>query len=117
MPESTDRSPFSSYAHPERLVSTEWLAQQIEAGGVGGPDGIVVLESDEDVLLYDTGHIPGALKLDWHQDLNDPVMRDYVDSEQFASVMSARGVGRGTTVVSREMPRADMTAANCSAST
>ena len=84
MPESTDRSPFSSYAHPERLVSTEWLAEQIAAGAVGGPDGIVVLESDEDVLLYDTGHIPGALKLDWHQDLNDPVMRDYVDAEQFA---------------------------------
>jgi thiosulfate/3-mercaptopyruvate sulfurtransferase len=99
MPESTDRSTFSSYAHPERLVSTEWLAEQIAAGRVGGPDGVVVLESDEDVLLYDTGHIPGALKLDWHQDLNDPVMRDYVDAEQFATVMSARGVGRHTTVV------------------
>src|SRR6476646_4246332 len=90
---------FTQYAHPERLVSTQWLADQIQAGGVGGPDGIVVLESDEDVLLYDTGHIPGSLKLDWHQDLNDPVMRDYVHAEQFASVMSARGVARDTTVV------------------
>ena len=90
---------FTDYAHPERLVSTQWLADQIAAGAVGGPDGIVVLESDEDVLLYDTGHIPGSLKLDWHQDLNDPVVRDYVDAEQFASVMSARGVGRDTTVV------------------
>lgn len=87
---------FAEYAHPERLVSTDWLAAQLEAGN---PDGIVVLESDEDVLLYDTGHIPGALKLDWHQDLNDPLMRDYVDGEQFAKVMSERGVGRGTTVV------------------
>src|SRR6478752_4574229 len=95
---TTDSSP-TGYAHPERLVSTEWLADQVEAGRVGAPDGIVVLESDEDVLLYDTGHIPGALKLDWHQDLNDPVVRDYVDAEQFASVMSARGVGRDTTVV------------------
>jgi thiosulfate/3-mercaptopyruvate sulfurtransferase len=95
---STD-SAFTAYAHPERLVSTQWLADQIEAGAVGGPGGIVVLESDEDVLLYDTGHIPGSLKLDWHQDLNDPVMRDYVDAEQFAAVMSARGVGRDTTVV------------------
>jgi thiosulfate/3-mercaptopyruvate sulfurtransferase len=80
-------------------VSTAWLAEQVDAGRVGGPDGIVVLESDEDVLLYDTGHIPGALKLDWHQDLNDPVQRDYVGPEQFAEVMSARGVGRDTTVV------------------
>jgi thiosulfate/3-mercaptopyruvate sulfurtransferase len=89
-------SKFAEYAHPERLVSTAWLADQLEAGD---PDGIVVLESDEDVLLYDTGHIPGALKLDWHQDLNDQVTRDYVDSEQFAKVMSARGIGRDTTVV------------------
>ncbi len=90
---------FSDYAHPERLVSTAWLAEQVAAGRVGGPGGIAVLESDEDVLLYDTGHVPGALKLDWHQDLNDPVMRDYVDAEQFAAVMSARGVDRDTTVV------------------
>ena len=69
----TPESHFTEYAHPERLVSTEWLADQLEAGN---PDGIVVLESDEDVLLYDTGHIPGALKLDWHQDLNDQVTRD-----------------------------------------
>jgi thiosulfate/3-mercaptopyruvate sulfurtransferase len=89
-------SKFADYAHPERLVSTAWLAEQLEAGN---PDGIVVLESDEDVLLYDTGHIPGSLKVDWHQDLNDQLTRDYVDSEQFAKVMSARGIGRDTTVV------------------
>jgi len=94
-------STFEQYAHPERLVSTEWLAEQIAAGrvGTGADDAIALLESDEDVLLYDTGHIPGALKLDWHQDLNDALMRDYVDAEQFAQVMSERGVGRDTTVV------------------
>ena len=97
--DSSAESSFEAYAHPERLVSTQWLADQVAAGAVGGPGGIVVLESDEDVLLYDTGHIPGALKLDWHQDLNDAVVRDYVDPEQFAAVMSARGVGRDTTVV------------------
>jgi thiosulfate/3-mercaptopyruvate sulfurtransferase len=103
MSETADVTPtsFADYAHPERLVSTEWLAQQIEAGrvGTGAPDAIALLESDEDVLLYDTGHIPGALKLDWHQDLNDQIIRDYVDAEQFAAVMSARGIGRDTTVV------------------
>ena len=92
----TPDSRFAEYAHPERLVSTEWLAGVLKAGH---PHGIVVLESDEDVLLYDTGHIPGALKLDWHQDLNDQLTRDYVDGEQFARVMSARGIGRDTTVV------------------
>ncbi|HEV7147073.1 MAG TPA: sulfurtransferase [Pedococcus sp.] len=103
-PQTTVRdttSTFAQYAHPERLVTTDWLAEQIASGRVGasGDDRVVVLESDEDVLLYDTGHIPGSLKLDWHQDLNDQLMRDYVDSEQFARVMSERGVDRDTTVV------------------
>ena len=58
-------------------MSTEWLAAAIEAGALD--DGkLVVVESDEDVLLYETGHIPGAVKIDWHTDLNDPVVRDYV---------------------------------------
>jgi thiosulfate/3-mercaptopyruvate sulfurtransferase len=96
---STDDAKISSYAHPERLVTTEWLAEQIEAGRVGGPDGIALLESDEDVLLYATGHIPGALKIDWHVDLNDPVDRDYVDGAGFARVMGERGIRRDTTVV------------------
>ncbi len=96
---STDDVKISSYAHPERLVTTQWLAEQIEAGHVGGPDGIALLESDEDVLLYATGHIPGALKIDWHVDLNDPVSRDYVDGAGFARVMGERGIRRDTTVV------------------
>lgn len=58
-----------------------------------------MLESDEDVLLYDTGHIPGALKIDWHTDLNDDLVRDYVGGEQFARVLGERGIGRDTTVV------------------
>ncbi|MEP7332358.1 MAG: sulfurtransferase [Terracoccus sp.] len=90
---------IDAYAHPDRLVTTDWLAEQIEAGHVGGPDGIALLESDEDVLLYSTGHIPGALKVDWHVDLNDPVSRDYVDGAGFASVLGARGISRETTVV------------------
>ncbi len=84
---------LAAYAHPERLVTTAWLAEHL------GQEGLVVLESDEDVLLYDTGHVPGALKLDWHTDLNDPLTRDYVDGERFAQVMGERGVTRDTTVV------------------
>ncbi|KRC85140.1 thiosulfate sulfurtransferase [Terrabacter sp. Root85] len=96
---SAEDTKISAYAHPERLVTTEWLAEQVSAGGIGGPDGIVLLESDEDVLLYETGHIPGALKIDWHVDLNDPVTRDYVDGARFAEVMGQRGISRDTTVV------------------
>jgi thiosulfate/3-mercaptopyruvate sulfurtransferase len=93
-----DNSKFADYAHPERLVSTDWLAGQLSAGDVGNRN-LVVLESDEDVLLYDTGHIPGALKIDWHLDLNDPVTRDYVNGERFAQVLGDRGISRDTTVV------------------
>jgi len=89
---------FATYANPERLVSTQWLAAALEAGAVA--DGkLVVVESDEDVLLYETGHIPGAVKIDWHTDLNDEVTRDYVDGAAFADLASAKGISRDTTVV------------------
>jgi thiosulfate/3-mercaptopyruvate sulfurtransferase len=88
-----DNPQFKEYAHPERLVSTQWLADHL------GQDGLVVVESDEDVLLYDTGHIPGSVKVDWHNDLNDPLTRDYVDGARFAEVLGQRGIGRDTTVV------------------
>uniref|UniRef100_UPI0031384A48 sulfur transferase n=1 Tax=Frondihabitans sp. TaxID=1978225 RepID=UPI0031384A48 len=84
---------FAEYAHPERLVSTEWLAAHL------GDEGLVVVESDEDVLLYETGHIPGAVKVDWHTDLNDPVQRDYIDGAAFAALLGERGISRDTTVV------------------
>ncbi len=96
---TTAADKFEAYARPERLVTTDWLAEQISAGVVGTPGGVALLESDEDVLLYATGHIPGAVKIDWHTDLNDPVTRDYVDGERFAEVMGSRGVARDTTVV------------------
>ncbi|TFB53796.1 MULTISPECIES: sulfurtransferase [unclassified Cryobacterium] len=84
---------FMAYAHPERLVSTEWLQAHLET------PGLVVVESDEDVLLYETGHIPGAVKIDWHTDLNDPVERDFVDGAAFAAMLGAKGISRDTTVV------------------
>ena len=94
MPAPFDTDPkLAAYAHPERLVTTDWLAAHLD-----DPD-VVVAESDEDVLLYDTGHIPGAVKIDWHADLNDQVMRDYVDSEAFARLMSSKGIARDTTIV------------------
>ncbi|MDT7574068.1 MAG: thiosulfate/3-mercaptopyruvate sulfurtransferase [Pseudonocardiales bacterium] len=86
-------SKLADYAHPDRLVTTAWLAEHL------GDPGLVVVESDEDVLLYDTGHIPGAVKVDWHTELNDPVTRDYVDGARFAEICGERGIARDTTVV------------------
>jgi thiosulfate/3-mercaptopyruvate sulfurtransferase len=84
---------FADYAHPEMLVTAEWVA-----GHLGDP-AVAVAESDEDVLLYETGHIPGAVKLDWHTELNDPVTRDYVGGGGFARLMSGKGISRDTTLV------------------
>ncbi len=84
---------FQQYAHPQTLVSTDWLSAHLD------DPTVVVVESDEDVLLYETGHIPGAIKIDWHMDLNDPVTRDYIEAEAFARLMSEKGISRESTVV------------------
>ena len=70
---TSDRIEERGYARPDILVSTGWLAENLD-----NPK-LRILESDEDVLLYDLGHIPGAQKIDWHDDLNDPLVRDYID--------------------------------------
>lgn len=89
-----DPSPeLAAYAHPERLVTTQWLAANLGTGG------LVVVESNEDVLLYETGHLPGAVKIDWHTELNDPVIRDYVDGVGFSALMARKGISRDDTVV------------------
>ena len=84
---------FEQYAPPERLVSASWLADHLD------DPNVVVVESDEDVLLYDTGHIPGAMKIDWHMDLNDALTRDYLDGAGFAELLASKGISRDTTVV------------------
>jgi len=81
------------YVHPEVLVTTGWLAEHLHDPTVR------VLESNEDVLLYDTGHIPGAQKIDWHTDLNDAVVRDYVSPAQFTALLRRLGIDASTTVV------------------
>ena len=80
LPHDTDPK-LAEYAHPERLVTTDWLAEHLD------DPNLVVVESDEDILLYETGHIPGAVKVDWHTELNDPITRDYLDGERFAALM------------------------------
>lgn len=82
---------ISGYANPDVLVTTQWLAENSSK--------VRIVECDEDVLLYEVGHIPGAVKLDWHTELNDQAKRDYLDGEQFAELMKAKGIDRGDTIV------------------
>jgi thiosulfate/3-mercaptopyruvate sulfurtransferase len=81
------------YVHPEVLVSTEWVAQHLN-----DPD-VRIVESNEDPLLYSSGHIPGAVEVDWTRDLNDPVRRDYLDRGGFEALMRRIGATKDTVVV------------------
>jgi thiosulfate/3-mercaptopyruvate sulfurtransferase len=75
------------------LVSADWAEKNLDAPGV------VFVEVDEDTTAYDGGHIPGAIKLDWRADLQDPVRRDFVNQRQFEALLSARGVDSDDTVI------------------
>ncbi|HXM01129.1 MAG TPA: sulfurtransferase [Chthoniobacterales bacterium] len=82
-----------TYAHPESLVSTDWVAEHLTDPKVR------IIESNEDVLLYDTGHIPGAVHVDWRKDLNDQTVRDYIDPEGFSKLAESIGITPETTLV------------------
>ncbi|MCL4209029.1 MAG: sulfurtransferase [Phycisphaeraceae bacterium] len=84
----------AAYAHPEVLVSTDWVEKHRS-----DTKNIRIVESDEDVLLYATGHVPEAIKIDWINDLNDPVVRDYIDPARFAALCARHGISNDTTVV------------------
>ena len=77
------------YADPSALVSTEWVAEHLV------DPKIRLVESDEDILLYDSGHIPGAVKIDWIDDLNDPIIRDYLDGDPRWGRRRVRLLGHG----------------------
>ncbi|TFE68251.1 thiosulfate sulfurtransferase [Methylacidiphilum sp. Yel] len=79
-----------TYAHPEVLVETSWLQDHLN------DPTIRIIESNEDPLLYDTGHIPNAVNIDWRADLNDPLIRDYISAEKFAKLCSDKGISPQT---------------------
>jgi hypothetical protein len=81
------------YAHPEVLVSADWVAAHLTDPKVR------LVESNEDILLYDTGHVPGAVKIDWTTDLNDQLVRDYVDRERLQKLLRSKGINDDTTIV------------------
>jgi len=82
-----------AYAHPEVLVSTAWVEEHRRDPNVR------IVESDEDVLLYEQGHIAEAVKIDWHTDLQDALVRDYIDRARFEELCAAHGIANDTTVV------------------
>ena len=93
-PDATGARPMAeAYVHPEVLVSADWVEQHLDDPKVR------IVESDEDVLLYDMGHIPGSVKIDWQGDLQDQLIRDYIDAEKFAAICSQAGIANDTTVV------------------
>ncbi len=84
---------ISEYACPDVVVSTDWLSQNLN-----NPK-IRIIESNEDQLLYSSGHIPGAIEIDWAKDLNDQFSRDYIQSDAFSSLLSRLGVSNDSTVI------------------
>ena len=83
----------SGYVHPEVLVETSWVAKHLN-------DPVIrLIEADEDVLLYEVGHLPGAVKLDWHVDVQDPVSRNFVIRQGFEQLLSRWGMSKNTLIV------------------
>ena len=92
--ETARQQPQVQYAHPEVLVDTAWVAAHLDDPTVR------IVEADEDPLLYEAiGHIPNAIKLDWHVDVQDPIRRDFVDKQAFEALMSRYGIANDTTIV------------------
>ncbi len=87
------QSLIAGYAHPDVLVDTQWVADHLHDATVR------LIEADEDVLLYEISHIAGAVKLDWHVDVQDPLERDFIDQHGFEQLMSRWGISNDTTVV------------------
>jgi thiosulfate/3-mercaptopyruvate sulfurtransferase len=84
---------MAEYAYPNVLVSTAWVAEHLHVPHVR------IVESDEDILLYDVGHIPGAIKVDWQSELQHQVVRDYIDKDAFGRLIGSKGIGPDQTVV------------------
>jgi len=90
---TTGASATTGYVHPEVLVETSWVAEHLNDASIR------LIEADEDVLLYEIGHLPGAVKLDWHVDVQDPIDRDFLDQQDFEKLMSRWGISNDTTIV------------------
>jgi thiosulfate/3-mercaptopyruvate sulfurtransferase len=84
---------MSGYAHPEVLVSTDWVKENL------GKPGIKLIEVDVDTKAYEAGHIPGAVGFNWQTQLQDGIRRDILGKEEFETLLSQSGVSNGDTIV------------------
>lgn len=84
---------MADYANPDVLVSTDWVEKHID------DPAVVIVESDEDILLYEIGHIRNSVKFDWQTELQDQLVRDYVSRENFEELLSEKGISNDHTVV------------------
>lgn len=84
---------MAEYIHPETLVDTAWVADHLN------DPNVCLIEADEDVLLYEIGHIAGAVKLDWNVDVQNPLSRDFVDQASFEKLLGSWGISNDTTIV------------------
>ena len=82
-----------TYTHPEVLVSTDWVAEHLHQ------PNLRIVESNEDILLFSTGHIENAIHIDWETDLQDPTMRDFLSAEKFAALCARNGISPDTEII------------------
>ncbi|GAB6281767.1 MAG: sulfurtransferase [Ignavibacterium sp.] len=82
-----------NYKNPDVLVTTDWVLEHLN------DSNIRIVESNEDHLLYFTGHTPNAIHIDWTEDLNDPIIRDYLKKEKFEELLSKKGIAKNSTVI------------------
>lgn len=84
---------MAEYVHPEMVVDTDWVAEHKDDASVR------IVESDEDILLYEVGHIPGAIKVDWQNELQNQVIRDYINKAAFGKLIGDKGISNDHTIV------------------
>ncbi len=82
-----------SYVHPEVLVSTDWVLEHHKDAN------IKLIEVNEDFLLFEQAHIPGAVKMDWHTNLQRDDIRDFIDEKAFAALVASLGISNDDTVI------------------
>ena len=84
---------MTDYANPDVLVSTDWVEQH------GSDPSVAIVEVDEDTSAYEKGHIPGAISIDWLNELHDMPRREFVSSEQLADLLGSKGISSNDTIV------------------
>ncbi|OLS21741.1 MAG: putative thiosulfate sulfurtransferase SseA [Candidatus Heimdallarchaeota archaeon LC_2] len=90
----------TNYFTDDILIDTKWVAENLGILSTDSPNPEYrLVESNEDPLLYRANHIPGAIEIDWTEDLNDPLTRDYINKKEFQKLLREKGIANNTTVI------------------